>query len=91
MAIIFADDDDFVREIAGDMLSSITEDIILCENGKEVLAQYESNKSKVKLIIMDLNMPVMDGFTAMEQLRSKGYKIPCVGFSAGTSYLINRR
>jgi len=84
MAIIFADDDDFVRDVAQDMLSCVADDVFVCENGAEAVAKFEQTASKVKLVILDLNMPVKDGYSSVMELRKKGYKVTCVGFSAGS-------
>lgn len=83
MAIIFADDDDFVRDFAESMLESITSDVMVCEDGQEALQKLQSRGAAVKLVILDLNMPGMDGFTACQKMRAAGYKIPIIGFSAG--------
>lgn len=83
MAIIFADDDDFVRDFAESMLESITSDIIVCEDGQQAIQHLQSKGSAVKLVILDLNMPGLDGFSACKKMRAAGYKIPIIGFSAG--------
>ena len=84
MAILFADDDEFVRDVAQDMLTCVADDVIICENGADALKKFEQAASKVKLVILDLNMPVKDGYSAVTELRKKGYKVTCVGFSAGS-------
>jgi CheY-like chemotaxis protein len=90
MAIIFADDDEFIRDIAEAMLSNLSDDVFIAEDGKEAINLLNSNGGSVKLVIMDLNMPNMDGFQAVAHIRSKGNKVKCLGFSAGNLRL-NRR
>ena len=83
MAIIFADDDEMIRDIAEAVLSNITEDLLFAEDGKQAIDHLTSNGGQVKLVILDLNMPGMDGYQAVTKIRSTGNKVPCVGFSAG--------
>lgn len=90
MAIIFADDDEFIRDIAEAMLSNLSDDVFIAEDGKEAINLLNSNGGSVKLVIMDLNMPNMDGYQAVAHIRSKGNNVKCLGFSAGNLRL-NRR
>lgn len=83
MAIIFADDDEFIRDIAESVLSSLTEDLLIAEDGAEAISHLNSRGGNVKLVILDLNMPNLDGFQAVRSIRAKGNKVTCVGFSAG--------
>ena len=91
MAIIFADDDEFIRDIAESVLGNLTEDILLAEDGVEAISHLDSRGGKVKLIILDLNMPKMDGLQTVKNIRAKGNKVTCVGFSAGTPHSPRRR
>lgn len=49
-------------------------------NGKEVLDLVEEDDYDV--ILMDVQMPILDGLTATRMLRDKGETIPVVGFTA---------
>lgn len=49
-------------------------------NGEEALEIYEENK--YDLILMDLQMPIMDGYTATKELRAKGCKLPILALTA---------
>jgi signal transduction histidine kinase/BarA-like signal transduction histidine kinase len=50
------------------------------KNGKEAIEQLE--KQHYDLILMDLEMPIMDGFTATATIRSKNNPIPIVALTA---------
>jgi len=52
------------------------------ENGKEVLEK--SLDGKFDLILMDMQMPVMDGYTATKKLRERGFTRPIIGLTANS-------
>ncbi len=49
-------------------------------NGKESLEKLDINKHQ--LILMDLHMPVMDGYEATKQMRKMGVKLPIIALTA---------
>lgn len=52
----------------------------LASDGSEGMQKAE--KGSHDLVIMDIQMPVMDGYTATSTLRSHGYKKPIIAFTA---------
>ena len=54
--------------------------IQLANNGEEAVAQ--ALQREFDLVLMDIQMPVMDGFQATSLLRSKAYKKPIVALTA---------
>jgi len=52
----------------------------VAENGREALEKTATNT--YDLILMDLQMPIMDGYTAASELRKKGIKIPILALTA---------
>jgi CheY-like chemotaxis protein len=54
--------------------------IMTASNGLQAVNQAQ--KIKFDLILMDLNMPVMDGFTATQLIRQNGLKCYIVAVSA---------
>jgi CheY-like chemotaxis protein len=54
--------------------------VTIAENGKEALEALE--KDSYDLIFMDMMMPVMNGYTATQKLRSKGCVLPIIALTA---------
>ena len=60
--------------------------ILRAKNGKEAVDIIAEHKGGVDLILMDINMPVMDGYEAMRIIKSKHPDLPII---AQTAYTLN--
>jgi two-component system cell cycle response regulator DivK len=60
--------------------------ILRAKNGKEAVDIIAEHKGGVDLILMDINMPVMDGYEAMRIIKSKHPNLPII---AQTAYTLN--
>ena len=58
--------------------------IIRAKNGKEAIHIIEQLKGNLDLVLMDLNMPVMDGYEAMRIIKSRHPEIPIIAQTAYT-------
>lgn len=67
-AILVVDDEEFIKKSLTDVLADEFEVISAC-NGKEALELLERNINKIAVIVLDLIMPVMDGFQFMDEFR----------------------
>jgi len=65
--ILLCDDEMMNRKVASKILTKEGYEVIEAENGKEALSLLE--KYKFDLILMDLMMPVMDGFEATKRIK----------------------
>ena len=68
--VLVVDDSVTVRNEVGTFLKNNGIDTVLAGNGKEGLDKLRGDPS-IKLIISDVNMPVMDGLTMAEKVRSE--------------------
>lgn len=80
--ILIVDDTPHIHRLLTLMLQRINHTTISADNGREALEQLEN--TPVDLMITDLNMPEMSGFTLMEKVRSseKFKNLPIIMLSA---------
>jgi len=74
--ILLVDDDPTVRDSLNDVLLSEGYWVIPAENGQQALDL--ANKSSVDLVLLDLNMPVKNGWDTFEQLTREHPLIPII-------------
>ena len=77
---LVVDDSNLNRQILIEFLKTKDFKIIEAADGKEALDQIEN--SHPDIILLDLIMPVMDGFETMNHLKSKGINIPIIVITA---------
>ncbi len=58
--------------------------VLLAEDGAEALEWIESKADDIHLIVLDLMLPVMSGYTLCEKLRNAGHRMPVLILSART-------
>ena len=66
--VLVVDDDEMFRDIYEDLLEDEGHDVLLAENGAQGIDSALSHMPDI--IIMDLNMPEMDGFEAIRRLKA---------------------
>lgn len=84
--ILIVDDSEMNRAILSDMLCSDF-DIIEAENGEEACAVLHDRESEISLMLLDIVMPIMDGFQTLSLMEHNGWKhnVPVIMISAETS------
>jgi PAS domain S-box-containing protein len=78
--IIVADDNDHNRLVASLILQNYGAEIIEASNGEEALSA--ANNNNPNLILMDIQMPVLNGYEATKILRERGITIPVIAVTA---------
>ncbi|MGN1119042.1 MAG: two-component system response regulator [Oscillospiraceae bacterium] len=83
--LLIVDDFEFNRLMLSDTFSD--RDIIEAENGKRAIEEFELHKNELCAVLLDIMMPVMDGFGVLEYLVEKKYieDVPVFIISADTS------
>ncbi|HVW36472.1 MAG TPA: response regulator, partial [Pirellulales bacterium] len=78
--ILVVEDNPFNRKLIKLSLEQLGAEIELAENGQAGVDQALAGD--FQLILMDMQMPVMDGHTAVKLLREKNYRQPIVALTA---------
>jgi len=68
--ILLAEDVEINREIVQALLEPTNITIDCAENGLEAVQMFRQTPDKYDMILMDVQMPVMDGYQATEQIRA---------------------
>jgi CheY-like chemotaxis protein len=66
--ILIVDDEEMIRKFAGEMLEIIGYTVITAENGLKALEIYSQQAETIDLVILDLNMPIMNGVECLEAM-----------------------
>jgi len=80
LRILLAEDNPTTQSLISIILEQMGYDLMIVDNGRTAIEYLE--KEVVDLVLMDCQMPLMDGFKATEQLRAKGIETPVVALTA---------
>jgi CheY-like chemotaxis protein len=82
--ILLVEDNLINQKVLINILDKSGIDITVANNGLEALDFIIEDKIEFDLVLMDINMPVMDGYTATEKLRKTGLydDLPIIAFTA---------
>jgi two-component system cell cycle sensor histidine kinase/response regulator CckA len=67
--ILVIEDDMLMLETMKNLLGHLGFEVITAVNGKQALEIYSESKSKIKLIILDMEMPIMNGLETLRKLK----------------------
>ncbi|MBR3512191.1 MAG: response regulator transcription factor [Clostridia bacterium] len=82
VTILVVDDESRMRKLIRDFLVQKNYNIIEAQDGEEALKIYNENKNKIKLILLDVMMPKLDGWSVLRQIRQENKTIPIIMLTA---------
>jgi CheY-like chemotaxis protein len=82
--ILVVDDEDQIRDITGSTLETHGYRVLTASNGIEAIASYEQHREEIKLVLMDMMMPVMDGLEGIEGLHKINPELKIIAASGLT-------
>jgi PAS domain S-box-containing protein len=82
--VLLAEDNALNQQVAAELMRAVGIEVDVAENGQEVLDKFSSNEAKrYDLLLMDIQMPVLDGFIVTRMLRERGLaELPIIALTA---------
>ena len=81
ITVLIVDDEVRMRKLIKDFLNKKDYKTLEAGDGEEALEIYEENKNKINLILLDVMMPKVDGWTVLRKIR-KDSKVPVIMLTA---------
>ncbi|MEH1800186.1 hybrid sensor histidine kinase/response regulator [Nostoc sp.] len=79
--ILVVDDEVAIAQITKATLETYNYKVLTAQNGIEALALYTQHKDKIRLVLIDMMMPLMGGETAIRTLQIINPQVPIVAMS----------
>lgn len=97
MKVLIAEDDMFNLDMMKKMLNTLGFDCLVACNGAEAIKAFETNRKEIKFILMDCEMPILDGFEATRQISkirdedSSKSRVPIFGLTGHCGHIYETR
>jgi two-component system cell cycle sensor histidine kinase/response regulator CckA len=79
--VLVVDDEPAVLELTKNILTHYGYRVVTAIHGADALALYSQYAEKIKVVLMDIMMPVVDGAAAIRALRHQKPNLPCIAIS----------
>jgi signal transduction histidine kinase/AmiR/NasT family two-component response regulator/HPt (histidine-containing phosphotransfer) domain-containing protein len=81
--VLAAEDDELNRLVLREMLEHEGANVVLVQNGQQAINCLKGHaQSKFDIVLMDMQMPVMDGYESTRHIRSIAPSLPVIGLTA---------
>ena len=79
--ILVVDDESRIRKLLRDFFTAKGYQILEAEDGEKAIEVFEENKNKINLVLLDVMMPKLDGWSVLRQIRQES-KVPIIMLTA---------
>ena len=79
--ILIVDDESRMRKLLKDFLSTKGYHILEAEDGEKALEVFVENRNKIKLVLLDVMMPKLDGWSVLRKIRQES-NLPVIMLTA---------
>ena len=81
VTVLIVDDESRMRKLIKDFLMQKNYKILEAGDGEEALKVFEENQNKISVILLDVVMPKLDGWSVLRQIRQTS-KVPIIMLTA---------
>ena len=79
--ILIVDDEERMRKLIKDFLKQKNYNTMEAADGEEALKVFSENQNRIRLILLDVMMPKLDGWSVLRQIRQTS-KVPIMMLTA---------
>ncbi len=85
--VLVVDDEPSVLQVAKRLLERFGFDVLTASDGYQALAILDQQKESIRLVLLDIAMPRMDGLEMLGALNERGIEVPVILSSGRDEYL----
>ena len=82
--ILIADDEDKMRRLVGDFLKREGYTVLEAKDGGQAVDIVDEKGEEISLVVLDVMMPVQDGWSVLRHIKSKHPNLPVIMLTART-------
>lgn len=82
LTVLYVEDDEMIRTSLSNIFKKIFAEVIICNDGDEGIKQFkyytQEKKTKINLVVSDINMPNKNGIEMVQEIREINQNIPII-------------